>query len=417
MTTVSQPVIDARLARFAATRNARDLWPEVPRSSFRAAERELARVAAGVLNGSDAPPTLRCPAEVDLHALGVAACAAGVGALMGYWCESGAVGAEPAATKLFATHLDHGRRRAARLRAELERILEPFANRAIDVLILKGTHTRYVYFPDPGSRLTSDIDLLVRPDGWEHARDVLRELRFEEERDSRHPEQSFWSRPEARVVRALDFTHADSAWSLDLHQSLERTPFAGLTTTLGTPDLATAPVWGKFSRPVRVLSQPLLFAYLALHASSHFYAISQIRLIELVLVARRDFAGRPDRWQAFDDLVARRGVGRFVFPALILAERLIPGTIDPLVLSRIGKAAPRRLRRLVRDTQPATAQRLHPFPGLRERFVWLATLKEALAALAWLAWPRHLEKRVSPGAALGAQWRRMQRALRRIARA
>ena len=168
---------------------------------------------------------------------------------------------------------------------------------------------------------------------------------------------------------------------------------------------------------MRVLSQPLLFAYLALHASSHFYAISQIRLIELVLVARRDFAGRPDRWQVFHDLVAQTGVGRFVFPALILAERLIPGTIDPLVLSRIGKAAPRRLRRLVRDTQPATAQRLHPFPGLRERFVWLATLKEALAALAWLAWPRHLDKRESPGAALGAQWRRMQRALRRIARA
>src|SRR5712691_5203692 len=161
MTTVSQELIDARVARFAATRNARDLWPEVSRSSFRAAERELARVASGVLNGSGAPPTLRPPPEVDLHALGVAGCAAGVGALMGYWCESGAVGAEPAATKLFATHLDHGRRRAARLRAELERILEPLADRGMDVLILKGTHTRYAYFPDPGTRITSDIYLLV----------------------------------------------------------------------------------------------------------------------------------------------------------------------------------------------------------------------------------------------------------------
>ena len=417
MTTVSQPVIDARLARFAATHNARDLWPEVPRSSFRAAERELARVAARVLNGSGAPPTLQPPPEGDLHALGVAACAAGIGALVGYWCESGTVEAEPAVRRLFATHLDHGRRRAARLREAFERILVHLADRGVEVLVLKGTHTRYTYFPDPGSRITSDVDLLVRPDDWQAVRDGLRDLGFEEQRDSRHPGQSFWSLPDARVVHALDFTHADSAWSLDLHRSLERTPFGGLSTALGTPDVGTAEVWEEFSRPVRILSQPLLLAYLALHASSHFYAMSQIRLIELVLVARHDFAGRPERWRAFDDLIARTGVSRFVFPALNLAERLVPGIIDPLVLAHIGDAAPRRLRRLVRNTQPATAQRLHPFPGLRERFVWIATPKEALAAFSWLAWPRDREKPVSLRAAPGAQWRRIQRPLRRIARA
>jgi hypothetical protein len=128
-------------------------------------------------------------------------------------------------------------------------------------------------------------------------------------------------------------------------------------------------------------------------------------LIELVLVAQRDFAGHPERWQAFDRLITSTKSGRFVFPALDLAERLVPGTIDPLVLERAAAAAPRRLRRLVRRANPASAQQLHPFPGLRERFVWIASPREAFAALAWLSWPHDGEHFASPRVAIGAQWR------------
>jgi len=134
-------------------------------------------------------------------------------------------------------------------------------------------------------------------------------------------------------------------------------------------------------------------------------------------VAQRDFAARAGRWEAFGELVARTGSARFVFPALDLAERLVPGTIDGRVLARITAAAPRRLQRLVRRLEPATAQRLHPFPALRERFVWLASPREVLAALLWLAWPRDEEKPLAPRKALAAQWQRLRRALGRIVRA
>jgi hypothetical protein len=71
----------------------------------------------------------------------------------------------------------------------------------------------------------------------------------------------------------------------------------------------------------------------------------------------------------------------------------------------------------VRRMTPATAQRLHPYPALRERFVWLASPREVLAALQWLVWPRDGEKLMTPSKALSAQWRRVRRALRRMMQA
>src|SRR5207247_8762091 len=98
-----------------------------------------------------------------------------------------------------------------------------------------------------------------------------------------------------------------------------------------------------------------LAASLAAHTAAPFYAITLVRLVELVLVARRDFGG--DNWPAFADVVRRTATGRFVFPALYLAEQLAPGTMDPLALEEVAAAAPRRLRKLVRAPPPASAPR------------------------------------------------------------
>jgi hypothetical protein len=365
-----------------------------------------------VLSGAPGPVLLR--ADVGARALGVAAFADGVGPLLGYWCETGRVVAEPAIAELFATHLDHGRRRIARLRGELERVLVAMAARGIEVWVLKGMHTAYRYFPEPGTRCLTDVDLLVRPDDWLGAREVLTGLGLVEKRHPTQPRDSAWAPPGIRTVPSLAHVHADEPWSVDLHRSLDRMPFEGLESRLGGPTPSAGEVWHEYSRPVRVLAQPYLLAYLALHASSHFYGMSQVRLIELVLVARRDLGQDAERWEEFAELVARTGSSRFVFPALDLAERFVPGSIDGRTLGKIADASPRRLRRIVRRMTPATAQRLHPYPSLRERFVWLGSPRDALAALLWLVWPREDERLVAPGRALPAQWRRVRRAVRRI---
>src|SRR5438552_18445553 len=99
-----------------------------------------------------------------------------MGPLLGFWCATGRVDAQQSVLDLLARHLDHGRQRAARLRRELERILGPLADRGIEVLVLQGTDTSYRYFPEPGTRRTSDLDLLVSPHDVAAARTVLRVL-------------------------------------------------------------------------------------------------------------------------------------------------------------------------------------------------------------------------------------------------
>src|SRR5207247_4628839 len=135
----------------------RDLWPEVSASVFQAAQQEMVRVTAAVLAGAPSPVRLELPRGADTRALGVAASAAGMGPLLGFWCETGRIDAQQSVRDLLAQHLDHGRRRAARLRLELERILVPFAERGIEVLVLKGTDTAYRYFPEPEPRPSADL--------------------------------------------------------------------------------------------------------------------------------------------------------------------------------------------------------------------------------------------------------------------
>src|SRR6266568_7134396 len=91
-----QDEINARLARYAVTKDARDLWPEVSPSAFRAAQEEIARVARAVLTDAGRPVDFEVPPGADTRACGVAACAAGMGPLLGFWSETGRVAAPPA---------------------------------------------------------------------------------------------------------------------------------------------------------------------------------------------------------------------------------------------------------------------------------------------------------------------------------
>ncbi len=71
----------------------------------------------------------------------------------------------------------------AALSAELWRqglgeVLEAFDARGIDVCRLKGCAYFLDVYNDPGHRLMGDLDILVRPEAFAHARSVLRELGY-----------------------------------------------------------------------------------------------------------------------------------------------------------------------------------------------------------------------------------------------
>jgi len=353
--------IDARLARFVATRDARDMWPEVSPMAFRAAHEEIARVTAAVLAGAQRPVHLALPPDTDSRAIGVAGFAGGMGPLLGSWCEAGSVAAEPAVAQVLATHLDHARVRAVRAHEVLERILARYDAEGIDVVLLRGTHTRYRYFPEPATRSASDIHLLVQPVNWKRARAALEALGLSERASHGHPDRSLWTPAGEFPVHSLEFAHKKDPSLVELRRSLHPGPLAGLTASLETPP-SSPEAWPEFSRPVRLLSTHVLLAYLALHASRYFYATMLVRLAELVLIVQRSFARRPAEWQAFEELLDQRSLRPFVFPALDLVERMVPGTLPQDTRERLTSAAPSWLRRRVRSYTPCAILEMHPLP-------------------------------------------------------
>jgi putative nucleotidyltransferase-like protein len=411
-----QPEVDARIARYHATLDARALWPEVSAAAFRAAQEEIARATAAVFADGARPVPLTPPPGTDAHVLGIAAYIAGMGPLLGWWCETGRVVADPTLADVLALQLDYGRRRAARLRAELGPLLGAFASRGVAVTVLKGADTAYRYFPDPGARPHADIDLLVRPEHRVQARATLLELGFREDATTVQLGGGHWSPPSPQRVRSFELTHPDDPWQVDLHATLDRILFHGLNAGFGVPGPSELEMSPWLPRPVGVLREPLLFAFLAFHASRHFHFTQLLRLVELVLVARRDFAGRPEAWAAFWALVTRTRTGRFVYPSLELAERLVPGTVDPEIRRRLADETPARLRRLVARTTPATAHRVYRQP-VEKSSLWIATPRELLAYLGHVVWPRDGDDRLTLREFSRVQRLRLRRVLHSLVRA
>jgi len=260
----------------------------------------------------------------------------------------------------------------------------------------------------------SDIDLLLRPQDATPARDLLRAGGFVEVPTGEPEFRSDWApRGGQELVHSLELADVNNPWHVDLHVSLHRRFLPRLVAGFGSPDLAGLEAWRDFAQPVRVLPQPLLLAYLAFHASSHFHTMPLIRLVELALVVRRDFAGRPDAWTAFEALVECTGTGRFVYPALELTERLVPGTVERAVRKRLAAAAPGLLRAVVARTAPASAQGryLHPFSA---NIIWAASLREGLAFLAEFTWPHNARGRVPLSDLLQLHAGRARRLVRRV---
>lgn len=388
---LSQDAARARLARWHTGHDPAALWPSLAPPAIRTALRAIAEVTGRVLRGDATPVSLAPPG--DARAAGVAAFLSGMGPLLGYWIERGAVRASHELAELLVLHLEHGRARAELLGRHLTDVVRAFRARGVDAVALKGAHTARAYFPDPGTRPMTDIDILVAPGDAGRARALLATLGFEETGPEHLPHRSTWTPPNgARTPRSLELTHADNPWTLDLHTTLDREFARGPTARFGDPtDLADA-TWPDVAERVRVLGGPLLLAYLAAAAAHDFPDFQLIRVVELALVVRRDYADDGEAWRTFEAFVAQRRLERFVYPALAMVERLVPGAVDPGVHVRLAAAAPPRLQHAVRRTA-LHAQRVGG-PSLREslaiRLMWAASPAELLATFGDLIWPRQV---------------------------
>ena len=357
--------VRARFALAARLGHPTWLWPDVSVVDWQAAVVSLADAIAAILAGK--------PARIDgvAAAIGIAAYSSGTGPLLGLWLDRGLLDAETDVAALLRLHLHHNRLRMAMLSAETERLTAAMAMRGMRPTLLKGLHTAHGYFPESGARPVSDVDLLIDPAAEPMAAGVLAELGYVAGRPSRGiPPQCDWRQPEASdVPQSLSFVHYRDPWSIDLQRSLNRryapgAPIARLDDLRRACDPPTPTMLGAAT-----LSQPLLLLHLAVHAGCGFQNLNLIRLIELILVIRRDGDSGSLAWPAFLDAGRRVDALGMAFAALQLCEMLAPETVPAHILAACRDAAPVRLRKLVARLTPATAHRVVR-RSFGEKFVW-----------------------------------------------
>ncbi len=401
--------IDRRYAWARHRGHPQYLWPSVSVSSWRASLHSIADATTDVLTHPGRPVSLTPRRGSDARALGIAAFTSGMGPLLGYWIESGQLEAAPEVASILRLHLWHGRVRAERLAQRLEHVLQELHHQGVTATVLKGAHTGAVYFPEPATRPISDIDLAVAPPHVEQTETVLRAAGLVRVKQQSRPRKSTWSPTPEPQLRSLELTHADNPWAVEIHESLDRDFYGVRMIRVGSLDSDCTTEWRAGEIPTRVLAQPWLLAYLALHASEEFHQIQLVRMVELVLVIRADLASGRLAWGDVLSLLDRAHATRFAFPALQLAERLLPGTLDETLLTKLAGAATPSMRRVIDGLEPGDAQRLDRVT-LQERFMWAKGPIETLRRLGRFIVPSGTDV---PLRTMGSmQWSRLMRVVR-----
>jgi hypothetical protein len=381
-----------RAQAFRITHDHRDLWPGVDAGAIRTAADHIGNAVAAVLAGS------RTQLSADANAaeaFSIAAHVTGVGPLLGHWCERNALEADEVTRAVLALHLRHARMRVERVSASVRSLVDALADHAISPGILKGFHTAHCYFPEPGTRSFADVDLVVDPTELARAIDVLRAQGYVEGDGYDAPYKRVWRPPgEDSRVRSFTFWHARSGWIIELHSGALFEHLRGHSVRLDALGELNA-TWDFHGTSLRVASQPQLVALLATHASGELYASRLLRLVELVLVIRKDRASDRLDWPAVTELLRSANALRFAYPAFTLAEQLVPGTIDAATLEATAKASTARTRAFVAGFTP-TSPLLRGTVSVAQLLMWTTNPWQVLTRLWAMIAPVGAESSESP---------------------
>lgn len=344
------------------------LWPEVPVAGWIEATEQIAAAISRILRG-DAAHLANC----DPQALCLTGYTSGTGPLLGWWMEAGHLTAAPELAAVLALHLSHGRERLAATVSQARSTLALLARRSISAVVLKGGHTAFEYFPHPATRPASDFDLLVPASRAQTAESALVAAGFE--CVGRGSLESSWMiAGEPREPRSVWVCHAEDPWSIDLHTSLDSVASAGASVVrLDLGDPFDSKRRSPLGQTAKVLRQPLQILHLAVHAGGGLHSLTLLRMVEIILVVRRDVAAGKLSWSEFlrvGELTS--GLGS-AYPAFAMCERLAPGTIPEEVLRRCRESAPNRVRTIVDRLEPARAQRVDR-TSIAEHFMWVSGL-------------------------------------------
>ena len=155
------PLDELRRRQYAwrSTQRPEALWPGLDGEIIQSAADAIGRAVTERLQGTRARLELTDPgddADRRARAIGVAGLITGVGPLLGAWLDRGELDADAPVARVLERHLAHGRAREARIRALVVPVLARMVSAGLEPGVMKGFHTAYCYFPEPGARPFAD---------------------------------------------------------------------------------------------------------------------------------------------------------------------------------------------------------------------------------------------------------------------
>jgi hypothetical protein len=238
------------------------------------------------------------------------------------------------------------------MHAELKAILALFSRQQLPVMPLKGSILSAAYYVEAALRPIADLDLLIRPEDFSTAAQLLGQLGYEQE--VVHWKHTEFSRPDNRQVVSTTGEHPDNPRKLEIHLHCRET-FGGPTLEL-TGLMWRSAMPGSLLGEAVLLPQPdALWLHLLVHATYHMWQ-GQGRLLHLV-----DLALLTPYLQ--DPLSLLNSVeARFTYPSLVLLKKYFPAALDnSLLTAQQGRVSP-SFRRWAESRDLANTSHLNPKP-------------------------------------------------------
>lgn len=272
-----------------------------------------------------------------------------------FLCEKFAGGEwlDEATATWLAGQLDLNRRRIAKMQAELTAILALFAAHNLPLLPLKGSILTAAYYEEPGWRPMADLDLLIRPQDFARAAELLGQLGYGQ--TVVHWKHTEFSKPENRRVVSQEGEHPDNPRGLEIHQRCRET-FGGPTVELTNLMWANAAPGTLLGEPAMRLKPEALWLHLLVHATYHLWQGRGrlIHLLDLALVTP----------QLTEPAVYLNAVEpRFTYPALALLHKYFPTVLDAGLLAQQQTQLPPRFQSWVDSLDLVNTSYLNPRPA------------------------------------------------------
>lgn len=270
-------------------------------------------------------------------------------------------------------HIAGNQQRVLEMLSRLDAALRPGG---LPVVGLKGAAILRLDLHGRGVRPMADIDLLARP---EHFAAVARAIESRGYRRAQQSERHLAFRPSQEATCHAYAEHPDNPLRIELHVRVYE-PLPASTVDI------TSMIWPPDARPGvnGYASLAALMRHLLLHAAGAMstHTLRGVQPYDIAVLAGR--MGLED-WR---DLVDReRESTWWIYPPLLLADSLAPGSIPAWVLARAAADCPPLLRQRARRYDLHAASwcnlRISAFPAV----AWSRTPLEALRYMRGRAFP------------------------------